>query len=63
MATRTRSDMKKEGITSMENTRVFIRKVILENFLSFQKRAIFAAQQLAQPSLTGVQRIANGDQV
>ncbi|TKJ18070.1 MAG: hypothetical protein CEE43_18840 [Promethearchaeota archaeon Loki_b32] len=37
MATRTRLDMEKDGFTSKENTRVFIRKVILENFLSFQK--------------------------
>ena len=37
MASRTRSDMKKNNISSLENKRVFIRKVILENFLSFQK--------------------------
>jgi len=29
--------MKKNNISSLENRRVFIRKVILENFLSFQK--------------------------
>ena len=37
MASRTPSDMKKNSISSLENRSVFIRKVILENFLSFQK--------------------------
>ncbi|MEE9379415.1 MAG: AAA family ATPase [Candidatus Lokiarchaeia archaeon] len=37
MASQTRSDMKKNNISPLENRRVFIRKVILENFLSFQK--------------------------
>ncbi|MFX1553923.1 MAG: AAA family ATPase [Promethearchaeota archaeon] len=37
MASRLRSEIKENEINSMRNKRVFIRKVILENFLSFQK--------------------------
>ena len=37
MASLTQTDMKKKSNTSLEDKRVFVRKVILENFLSFQK--------------------------
>ena len=37
MASRSRSDSNKPERTSMENRKIYIRKVILENFLSFQK--------------------------
>ncbi|MFW9998554.1 MAG: hypothetical protein ACFE9Q_01455 [Candidatus Hodarchaeota archaeon] len=37
MASRSQSNLKKNEISHIENSRIFIRKVILENFLSFQK--------------------------
>jgi len=37
LASLTQTDMKKKSNTSLEDKRVFVRKVILENFLSFQK--------------------------
>ncbi|MFX1329704.1 MAG: AAA family ATPase, partial [Promethearchaeota archaeon] len=37
MASEPHLNMKKNDISRMENKRIFIRKVILENFLSFQK--------------------------
>jgi len=37
MASRSDSNLKKKEISLIQNSRIFIRKVILENFLSFQK--------------------------
>ncbi len=37
MSTRSHSNLKKNEISLIENSRIFINKVILENFLSFQK--------------------------
>ena len=40
MATRSRSDSNETERTSVENRKVYIKKVILENFLSFQKDVV-----------------------